>query len=478
MRYFLTRFSFSYPKTLVFMLQSTGYVPMEYFRWLGRTYDFQTVAKRRTLEYTRKARLLLILAWAIVIVIYALTLILAFAAIVYANITLALLAVLTFVISPFIVAYIIVVPLWLGGILIQTPREAKMIKDARDILSTHPGYKIAIAGSYGKTTAKEILRTVLSEGKRVAFTPGNMNTPIGISRFSKTLDGTEEILIFEFGEGKVGDVRELSELVGPDIGVITGINEAHLSSFKTLDRTVATIFELRDHLGDKPLYKNQESSLVASNCPTDDRLLFSRKGVDGWQISKPQVDINGTRFVIKKGTNALFIDSKLLGLHNLGIMSVVVDIAKAVGLSSSQIVSGFDKTEPFEHRMQPRNLHGAQIIDDTYNGNSEGVQAGLLLLKTLDAKRKIYVTPGLVEQGNKTKEIHESIGEQIGVVADVVVLMKNSVTEYIENGLERSGFKGKLLIIDDPLEFYSNLEHFVVKGDAVLMQNDWTDNYA
>jgi len=123
----------------------------------------------------------------------------------------------------------------------SSTKKRKIIATAQQILANHPALKIAIAGSYGKTTAKEIISAILGEGKKVAFTPDNMNTMIGISRFAKTLDGTEEIIIFELGEEQVGDVRDLCNLVHPDIGIITGINEAHLSSFKTLDRTTATI---------------------------------------------------------------------------------------------------------------------------------------------------------------------------------------------------------------------------------------------
>jgi UDP-N-acetylmuramyl pentapeptide synthase len=127
--------------------------------------------------------------------------------------------------------------------------------------------------------------------------------------------------------------------------------------------------------------------------------------------------------------------------------------------------------------MEPKKLHGAWVIDDTYNGNSDGVKAGLELLKNSKAKRRIYVTPGLVEQGGKTKQVHEAIGRQAAESADMVVLMKNSVTDFIVSGLEKAKFKGEILTIDDPLEFYTNLEHFVAAGDVVLMQNDWTDNY-
>lgn len=477
MKYYWTRFLPSYPKTIVYMLQGSEYRLRGYFLWLHRTADFRLVMKRRKLDYTKKASLLFVLATLILLTIYLLFIFVLIQAITSSSITLFTLAIGLLAFAPLAVAYGIIIPLWFGYELIQKPSQNKMVKSARQILSDHKAIKIAIAGSFGKTTAKEILRTVLGEGKKVAFTPGNMNTPIGISRFAQTLAGNEEIIIFELGEEKVGDVRELAELVNPDIGVITGINEAHLSSFGTLDRTIATVFELSDYLGKRTLYKNAESPLVKSKIGNNDELAYDRSGVDGWKVSDAKTDIKGTSFIVKKGAKTILAHTELLGFHNIGIITVAIDIADSIGLSIAQITQGIEKTMPFEHRMQPRNLHGAWIIDDTYNGNSEGVQAGLVMLGELEAKRRIYVTPGLVEQGDKTRSVHIKMGQQIAAVADIAVLIKNSVTDYILEGLKESKFGGKLMIVDDPLEFYTNLDHFVAQGDVVLMQNDWTDNY-
>jgi UDP-N-acetylmuramoyl-tripeptide--D-alanyl-D-alanine ligase len=459
------------------MLQSTGYSVGEYFAWLHRTTDFRTVTKRCKLDYTKKARLLLVGAWLLRLTVCGLAILLLVQFILTGSIIILVSALAAIFASPLIIAYGIVVPLWIGQKLIQEPRQRKMIESARQILAEHPALKIAIAGSYGKTTAKEILCTVLSEGKRVACTPGNMNTPVGISRFALTLDGNEEILIFELGEERFGDVRQMCDLTQPDMGMITGINEAHLSSFGTLDRTVETIFGLQDYLGDRPLYKNQESPLVAEKISKGDDLAFSRDGTNGWRVSGAKTDIYGTAFTAQKGSKSLQVHTALLGKHNIGAIVAAISIADAAGLSSEQVIAGVEKTVPFEHRMQPRLIRGAWVIDDTYNGNSQGVQAGLLLLGELSARRRVYVTPGLVEQGDKTADVHVTIGQQVAEVAEVVVLMKNSVTDYIVSGLQQSKFKGTLLVIDNPLEFYTNLDQFVAGGDVVLMQNDWTDNY-
>jgi UDP-N-acetylmuramoyl-tripeptide--D-alanyl-D-alanine ligase len=129
--------------------------------------------------------------------------------------------------------------------------------------------------------------------------------------------------------------------------------------------------------------------------------------------------------------------------------------------------------------MQPYQLAGAWIVDDTYNGNLEGIRAGTELLKELPARRKVYVTPGLVGQGQEKQRVHLEVGQLIAHARpDLVVLMQNSVTDYIKQGLAKAKFQGELQIETNPLEFYTNLTHFVAAGDLVVMQNDWTDNYA
>jgi UDP-N-acetylmuramoyl-tripeptide--D-alanyl-D-alanine ligase len=458
------------------MLQNTEYRLGAYLAWLHRTSDFRLVMKRRGLEQTQKVRLLLLVLRLAAFVLF----IAAVAGIVLTAITSNYLwalgtAALT-LIAPHILSYGILIPLFIGWLVIQKPREGMIISRAKRILAEHKGYKIAIAGSFGKTTAKEILLAVLSEGKKVAATPGNMNTAIGISRFARSLSGHEEVLIVELGEEKVGDVRKLSRLVRPDLGVITGINEAHLSSFKSLKQTVSTIFELADFVDASKLYVNDESELVSTN-KKKDHLAFNRKSVNGWKVSNAETSISGTEFDLSEADKTIHAQTSLIGLHTVGVTAAAISIADELGLTVQEIEQGLRNVKAFEHRMEARPLHGAWLIDDTYNGNSEGVQAGLTFLKTVDAKRRIYVTPGLVEQGDHTQAVHEKIGEQIARSADVVVLMQNSVTEYIKSGLKRKKFAGQLIEVEDPLDFYSNLEHFVAAGDVVLMQNDWTDNY-
>jgi UDP-N-acetylmuramoyl-tripeptide--D-alanyl-D-alanine ligase len=181
---------------------------------------------------------------------------------------------------------------------------------------------------------------------------------------------------------------------------------------------------------------------------------------------------------MKKGKSTLLIKTGLLGRHQVAPVALGVALAHELGLSKKQIEAGCAKVKPFEHRMQSRNLQDACIIDDTYNGNIEGLTAGLKLLGELDFKRKMYVTPGLVDQGEETERVHTKLGETIAAInPDIVVLMENSARPIIEKAMEKKKFKGELRIEKKPLEFYLNIEHQLAAGDLLLMQNDWTDNY-
>jgi UDP-N-acetylmuramoyl-tripeptide--D-alanyl-D-alanine ligase len=474
-------FSPRLPATLVYMLQATEYDVPDYLAWFNRAKNMRQVQHRRRLDPTPKAKLLLAAAWILLLALLFASAGLISAALTAADhslsATLLPIGLILLLVLPVLLAYGLAVPLWLGRVLVQRPRERTIIATAADNIKSHPGFRIAIAGSYGKTSFKEALSAVLSAGKTVAATPGNMNTPIGISRFAAKLSGKEEVLIFELGEYYPGDIKELCTLTSPQLGIITGINEAHLDKFKTLDATTATIFELADYLGRNPCYKNGENELVREQAPGDP-LLYTQKGVGKWRINEVKVLLTGTEFTARKGETTIHAHTKLLGVHQIGPLATCIDIAERLGLTAKQIASGLASIEPAEHRMQPRELAGATVVDDTYNGNSDGVRAGLAWLAAVPAKRRIYVTPGLVGQGTRTSAVHREIGRSIAPVADIVVLMRNSVTPHLEQGLQEAKFKGELQMVDDPLRFYRNLDQFVAGGDVVLMQNDWPDNYA
>ncbi len=478
MRQLRSLYSRSYPGVLVYMLQSSEYQTGPYLKWLHRTKDFSTVMKRRALDPTKRARLLL-LALRLGILTQIVTGIL----LVHVGLTHQLTGGVPFGLAvilayPLMWPYLIVIPLALGRQLSATPQERRQVAGSEKVFAAHKGIKIAVAGSYGKTTMKELLNTVLSEGLKVSATPANKNVGVSHAQFAKSLKGDEDVLIIEYGEGEPGDVARFAANTHPTHAVITGLAPAHLDKYPSLKAAGEDIFSLADFLKGKQVYVNDEAAAVKPFLKPSYH-VFNAEGALGWTVQDVQTSLEGTNFTLTKGKDSLNLQSGLIGRHQVGYLAFVAAFALEAGLTKQQVQDGIAKTAPFEHRMQAYQLNGAWVIDDTYNGNLEGIRAGTELLKDLEAKRKIYVTPGLVDQGEENERVHEEIGRLVAKAnPDMVVLMKNSVTDFIKKGLKAGDFKGELRIEDDPLDFYTNLTHFVAAGDLVVMQNDWPDNYA
>ena len=477
-RGFLSLYYWKYPFFIVYMLQNTEYRLVPYLKWYWQTLHFERVMYRRKLELTVPARLLLLALYSGMLFQIGVGVWLLSRGIsgeITGGVEFGLAMIIGY---PVVWAHLVALPLELGRLLIIKPKQWVMIQNSRMIFTSFKGAKIAIAGSYGKTSMKELLFTVLSEGKKVAATPANKNVAVSHAYFARKLKHDEDILLIEYGEGQPGDVARFASITQPTHAVITGLAPAHLDKYHSLQAAGQDIFSVSKVVPAEKTFVNSESPDALPFVATGQQ-LYSEKGVLGWRVSAVKVDLEGTRFTMQKGKDKLVLHSALLGRHQVGPVTLAAAMAHEFGLSKAQIKAGVAATKPFEHRMEPYQLGGAWVIDDTYNGNIDGIRAGTRLLAELEAKRKIYVTPGLVDQGRESAKIHEEMGRLIAeAMPNVVVLMQHSVTKYIQKGLKAAGYKGELLLENDPLNFYQNLQLFVANGDLIMLQNDWPDNYS
>lgn len=474
MSHWLSRRHPRYIRSLVYMLQASEYNIGDFFRWHERVENFSNVEKRGRLIFTLKAKLLYTVGWIAVFVA------LGAAGFVFLNVESPwryLFSAILVLETPLIAFSALLIVLVLLR-FVQTPIEWLAMTHARRRLLAHKGTKIAIAGSYGKTSTREILKTVLSEGKNVAAPGGSHNTPLSIAAFIRKLKGDEDVLIFELGEYYPGDVRKLARTIRPDWGVITGVNEAHLEKFKTLEDTESTIFELAENCESSNLYINGENERAREHAEND-TIMYTRDGAGSWRIENAKTDLDGTTFQLSKNDAVFKVRTSLLGLHMLGPLALAADIASRLGLSDASIVAGIEKTKPFSHRLEPKKwADGVTFLDDSYNGNPDGVRAVITFLASLPGRR-FYVTPGLVEIGERVKEVHEEIGRELTKAGiPKVTLIRNSVTPHIDTGLRTAGFKGEVLWYDDMPHCLAALHALSLPGDIILVQNDWPDQYA
>lgn len=460
------------------MLQSTEYDTKAYLRWIWKVNNFNKVANRGQLKPTRYSKMLLTflrLGIILQIIIGLLFMLLGISGEIKGGFFIGLVFIVSY---PFIWSHLIVVSLILGRILISDRRASTKIRAAEPIFKNHKAKKIAVLGSYGKTTMKELLKEILSADFEVAATPANKNVSVSHANFAHKLSGKEDILVIEYGEGEPGDIARFAKNTHPDYAIITGLAPAHLDKYPDMHSAAQDIFSIGDYVEHSKVFVNLDSELCRDHLK-EGMSGFNSKDVIGWKISRVKTAISGSSFSLKKAKQEYNFETKMIGEHQIAFVAFATALALELGEEPKKVAAAVKNTKPFEHRMQPYQLNGAWIIDDTYNGNIEGIRAGTKLLAHLDGKRKIYVTPGLVDQGIETEAVHIEMGNLIAAAnPDQVVLMKNSVTEFIKQGLEQAKYNGKLLVQEDPLNFYHNLSHFVAAGDLVVMQNDWPDNYS
>jgi UDP-N-acetylmuramoyl-tripeptide--D-alanyl-D-alanine ligase len=266
--------------------------------------------------------------------------------------------------------------------------------------------------------------------------------------------------------------------VQPDIGIITGANEAHLERMGNLQTTARSLLELQEYLGEKPLYLNVENQLLKDSAKPG-YIPYGNLMCSGWVAEVAESNLEYIDVVFRKGERRLRAKSHLIGDHVIPTLLLAVVIAETFRLTDAEIIHGLEMTKPFAHRLAPRDQAGVLWIDDSYNGNPDGVRAAISLLKKAVGRRRFFVTPGLVESGKSAEKVHREIGTQLAEAGiEHTVLITNSVTPFIKRGLADGNYTGKIHEYDDALEAFRMIPRTTVAGDVVLVQNDWPDQYA
>ena len=372
--------------------------------------------------------------------------------------------------------------------IINHPIEACIsnyyINDAKKKLREAKGLKIiGVTGSYGKTSMKFFLKTLLSEKYDVLVTPGNFNTPLGVTITVRNyLKPTHEIFICEMGARRVGEIKEICDMVHPDMGVITSVGPQHLETFFNMENIKKTKFELADAVPkDSKVFFNGDNDYIREKAPEyDNRVLYlTEKDGEGYRAEDIAVSQFGTDFtlVTPDGEKQRY-QMRLIGAHNVINVVGALAVAHSLGMTLKELVVPVRRLEPVEHRMQMRENGLVTIIDDAYNSNPVGSKAAVETLAMFDGIR-ILVTPGMVELGDKEEEYNYKFGTYAADCCDYILLVGRKHTEPIRKGVLEKGFDADKCLVYDKLE--DALAYaYTIKGQGhkyILLENDLPDNY-
>ncbi|MEK7592241.1 MAG: UDP-N-acetylmuramoyl-tripeptide--D-alanyl-D-alanine ligase [Patescibacteria group bacterium] len=339
-----------------------------------------------------------------------------------------------------------------------------------------------VTGSYGKTSTKEYLGTILSESYEVLKTEVSKNSPIGIAELVlHFLTPTHSAFVVEMGAYKEGEISEMSRMVLPEIGIITAINEQHQDLFGSIDATMKAKYELIKNLtGRKIAIMNADNPYVVTMSE-----WAKKDGVGVWYYTtnipkklvsdhifyiKNIVEIaDGIRFSISYLKKLYEVSAPVIGKFQVSNITAAVAAAVAGGMEIQNAVSACKNLQSVPRMMQQlKGIHGSIYINDTFNNNPDAACAAIEYMRTC-TKKKILVFQPMIELGSFSESAHARVGKLAGEVCDEIFLTNTNFRTPFTKGVESSSSHAHVAVVS-PDESQKFLRKYLSEGDTVLFK--------
>ena len=367
---------------------------------------------------------------------------------------------------------------------VQRSINGKYLRAARRKLDEIKPVVIGVTGSFGKTSTKFAIAGLVGSPEEVLATPGSYNTPLGVCRtINEEMRDAHRFFVVEMGAYGEGEIKELCDFVRPTVGVLTAIGPAHLERFGSMDAIRRGKYEIVTSLPpDGVAVMNTDDLEVRALADQTSNAKVVRYGLDSEghpdvAAQEVQVTPEGTAMTITTGGQSIAVKSRLLGRHSIGHVLAGVAVATSVGRSLTELAGSISKLQPVEHRLQIiEGTGGVIVIDDAYNSNPEGAEAALEVLAQMPARKRVVVTPGIIELGEVQAEANEAFGERAARVADTVIVVARVNREALSSGAAKAA-GAEVVLVDSLSEAQDELAKRIGSGDVVLFENDLPDQY-
>ncbi len=343
---------------------------------------------------------------------------------------------------------------------------------------------IGITGSYGKSATKDFLSHLLSYKYNVLKTSKNQNSEMGISRcILDNLKPSHQIFVCEMGAYGKGGIKLLCDIVRPAVGILTGINQQHLSTFGSQKNITDAKFELIEALPPSGLaIVNGDNYFIAQRLkdPNFKPPIKTIKQVSlddrrNFRVSNIEFAKGKIFFVcVAKGKERAEFEINAVGGRGIvADMMLAIACCRELGMSLEEIAQAAQGIKSGENSARiAKGVHGFDIIHSTYSANPDGVLDDLEYLKIWEDKKKAIVMPCLIELGNEAAKIHQDIGEKIGQVCDLAIITTKDHFEDIKKGAERNvRNKAQILYLEDPLLILKEIQKVCILGDVILLES-------
>ncbi|HIP13237.1 MAG TPA: UDP-N-acetylmuramoyl-tripeptide--D-alanyl-D-alanine ligase [Arcobacter sp.] len=314
---------------------------------------------------------------------------------------------------------------------------------------------IAITASYGKTSIKNYLYQVLNKNFNTYMTPRSVNTIGGLCKdVNDDLPLDTQIYIAEAGARQKGDIEEITNFLEPQYTIIGSVGEQHIEYFKTLDNIIHTKMEILKS-------PRLEHGFVHDSVPIKEYETITKFPHN---LHIVRSDLQGIWFDIEINSVVEHFHAPILGSFNAINLTAVILTSHKLGLSIDEIKIALDTIKPVEHRLHLSKAGGKLILDDSFNGNLEGMLEAIKISSTHE-KRKVIVTPGLVES---TIEANTQLAKMIDKVFDLVIITGTLNKKVLEENI----LSTTIIILKDKSDMENTLLENTHIDDLILFAND------
>jgi UDP-N-acetylmuramoyl-tripeptide--D-alanyl-D-alanine ligase len=331
---------------------------------------------------------------------------------------------------------------------------------------------LAITGTNGKTTTKELIAAIMSKTKKVHYTQGNLNNHIGVPLTILSAPQDVELMIIEMGANHIGEIRTLCLIAKPDYGIITNIGSAHLEGFGSFEGVIKGKTELYEHL-------RKVNGIAFFN---DKNPLLTEKIFRLVNRAVPYSDPTGTELLVtllesglKLSVNVEYqhktyaIKTNLFGKHNLENIKAAIATALFLGSEMTEIAPAIGNYAPGNNRSQVKESGINTVICDSYNANPESTRRAIEAFMEINADKKLIILGEMLELGTRTNEEHMSLLRSLNSQGILNVLLVGKLFEPIAGEFGYKSFKNV-----DALSEYLKANpvkghHILVKGSRGVM---------
>ncbi len=362
-----------------------------------------------------------------------------------------------------------------GKTIIRVDDTLKALGDiARYYKQQHNVPTVAVTGSVGKTTTKDMLASVLSQKYNTLKTQKNFNNHIGLPWTIFGLEKEHEAAVLEMGMNHFGEIAYLASIGRPDVAVITNIGQSHIENLGSREGIFKAKMEMTKLF-------TKDNTLIVNG---DDDFLSTTKGMGDYKvvyygIKNPENDVyarniennglNGVRFTAVVDGKEYNIEVNVPGEHNVYNALAAICVGREFGVPMDKIIEGIRSFKLTAMRLAVEEHEGITIINDCYNASPDSIRAALKVLSTAESKRKIAILGDVLEMGDFAQQAHYDLGKDVVESGADMLITAGENMKHLAQGARDNGMEN-VVTFDKTLEVCNFAKEEIKSGDAVLIK--------